>query len=56
MFIDQVTVQDPEALFEIIQQAKPLGVQARLQIALQEPVFKFDMPQIAASHFMECFV
>jgi len=55
VFIYQVTTQDPQQLFEIIKHAKPLGVQVRLQIALQEPVFKFDTPQIAASHFMECF-
>ncbi|MEI6806743.1 MAG: DUF2612 domain-containing protein [Myxococcaceae bacterium] len=56
VFIYQVTSQDPQQLFEIIKHAKPLGVQIRLQIALQEPVFRLDTPQITPSYLMECIL
>lgn len=55
VLIDQVCRQNAQRLFEIISEAKPLGVKARLQIALKEPVFRFDMPQPVASYLMELY-
>ena len=56
VLIGQTYHQDANRLFEIISHAKSLGVQARLQIALKEPVFRFDTSQIVPSHFMELIV
>src|SRR3989338_3051323 len=53
VFIQKTTEQDPQQLFEIIKQAKPLGVQAHLQVALKDPVFRFDTPQNTPSYFSE---
>lgn len=55
VLIDQVCRQNAQRLFEIISEAKPLGVIARLQIALKEPVFRFDTPQSAESFLMELY-
>ena len=55
VFIEQVCPQDAQRLFEIICHAKSLGVEARLQIPLQEPIFRFDEPQNTPSYLMECF-
>lgn len=54
VFIHQPISQDPKALFEIIGHAKPLGVQARLQFPIQEPIFRLDTVQVNPSFLMEC--
>jgi hypothetical protein len=53
VLIQQVCQQDAQRLFEIINEAKPLGVQAHLQVAMRDPVFRFDTPQIRPSHLSE---
>ncbi len=55
VLIDQACRQNAQRLFEIISEAKPLGVKARLQIALKEPVFRFDTPQTTPSYLMELY-
>lgn len=37
----------------LIYEAKPLGVELHLQVALKDPVFRFDMHQMAPSYFSE---
>lgn len=55
VFIEQPCQQDAQRLFHIINEAKPLGVKARLQITLKEPVFRFDTSQATPSYLMELY-
>ena len=44
VLLQKVIHHDPAKIWEIIREAAPLGVKAHLQVALKEPVFRFDMP------------
>ena len=53
VFVQQAFKQDPRWIFAMVYEAKPLGVKAHLQVALKDPVFRFDVPQIKPGYFSE---
>lgn len=55
VFMQRSCQQDGQKLFDIINEAKPLGVKARLQIAFKEPVFRFDTFQTEPGYLMELY-
>ena len=53
VLLQKMIHHDPAKIWEIIREAAPLGVKAHLQVALKEPVFRFDMPEYVNGYWSE---